>query len=92
MNIARIKVIFWGNFRATNDDEFYAEKAKYQAETETLKKQAQEAQQKMQDMLLENALRDAFVESGGRLGAAQDGSETPFEVVKHYLKNGRVEF
>jgi hypothetical protein len=77
---------------ATNDDEFYAEKAKYQAETETLKKQDQEAQQKMQDMLLENALRDAFVEYGGRLGAAQDGSETPFEVVKHYLKNGRVEF
>jgi hypothetical protein len=50
---------------ATNDDEFYAEKAKYQAETETLNKQAQEGQQKMQDMLLENALRDAFVESGG---------------------------
>jgi hypothetical protein len=52
VNIARIKVIFWGKFRATNDDEFSAEKAKYQAETETLKKQAQEAQQKMQDMLL----------------------------------------
>lgn len=49
-----------------NEDEIYAEKTQYQAETETLKKQAQETQQKMQDMLLDNALKDAFTESGGR--------------------------
>ena len=52
----KIKVIIWGKFRQ-NEDEFYAEKTKYQAETETLKKQAQETQQKMQDMLLDNALK-----------------------------------
>jgi len=36
-----------------NEYEFYAEKTKYHAETETLNKQAQETQQKMQDMLLD---------------------------------------
>ena len=75
-----------------NEDEFYAEKTKYQAETEALKKQAQETQQKMQDMLLDNALKDAFTESGGRWDAANGGGDTPFEVVRAYLKNGRCEF
>ena len=68
-----------------NEDEFYAEKTKYQTETETLKKQAQETQQKMQDMLLDNALKDAFTESGGRWDAAEGKGDSPFEVVRAYL-------
>ena len=54
-----------------NEDEIYAEKTKYQAETETLKKQAQETQQKMQDMLLDNALKDAFTEGRRALGCRE---------------------
>jgi len=91
VNIGRkIKVIIWGKFRQ-NEDEFYAEKTKYQAETETLKKQAQETQQKMQEMLLDNALKDAFTESGGRWDAASGGQQTPFEIIQAYLKDGRCE-
>ena len=53
-----------------SEEDFTAEKARYQAETEALKKQHQETQQKMQDMLLDNALKDAFTESGGRWDTA----------------------
>ena len=47
-----------------SEEDSNAKKARYQAETEALKKQHQETQQKMQDMLLDNALKDAFTESG----------------------------
>jgi hypothetical protein len=76
---------------AIEDNEFYAEKAKFQAETEAANKQTQEAKQKLEDMMVDNALKDAFTESGGKLGTVDDGCETPFEIVKHYLKNGRCE-
>jgi hypothetical protein len=75
-----------------SEEDFNAEKARYQAETEALKKQHQKTQQKMQDMLLDNALKDAFTESGGRWDTANGGGDTPFEVVRAYLKNGRCEF
>lgn len=74
-----------------SEEDSNAEKARYQAETEALKKQHQETQQKMQDMLLDNALKDAFTESGGRWDAANGGGDTPFEIVRAYLKNGRCE-
>jgi hypothetical protein len=45
----------------------------------------------MQDMLLDNALKDAFTESGGRWDAAEGKGDSPFEVVRAYLKNGRCE-
>jgi len=45
----------------------------------------------MQDMLLDNALKDAFTESGGRWDATNGGGDTPFEIVRAYLKNGRCE-
>jgi len=45
----------------------------------------------MQDMLLDNALKDAFTESGGRWDAGNGGGDTPFEIVRAYLKNGRCE-
>jgi len=45
----------------------------------------------MQDMLLDNALKDGFTESGGRWDAAEGKGDSPFEVVRAYLKNGRCE-
>jgi hypothetical protein len=43
----------------------------------------------MQEMILDNAFKTGFIESGGKLGTADDGAETPYQVIKHYLKNGR---
>jgi len=51
-----------------SEEDFNAEKARYQAETEALKKQHQKTQQKMQDMLLDNALKDAFTEGRRAMG------------------------
>ena len=68
-----------------SEEHFNAEKVRYQAETEALKKQHQETQPKMQDMLLDNALKDGFTESGGRWDAAEGKGDSPFEVVRAYL-------
>ena len=54
-----------------SEEDSNAEKARYQAETEALKKQHQETQQKMQDMLLDNALKDAFTEGRRALGCRE---------------------
>ena len=74
-----------------SEDEFNIEKQRLQQETQAPKQQAQETQQKMQEILLDMAFKDAFTESGGRWDAASDGGQTSFDVVRAYLKNGRCE-
>lgn len=45
---------------AINKEEFHAEKSRYQQETEAARKEQKQAQEKLQEMILDNTLRDAF--------------------------------
>ena len=73
-----------------DEQDFYTEKQRYQAEAQAARKEAAELRAKMRDMLIDNALKQAFTESGGRWDAAEGEGVSSFDVVKACLKN-RIE-